>query len=71
MESIIEKLGYSCIRMPSGAGHDAMRMAQVGIPVCMLFIPCINGISHSPEEEAKAEDILKASLALFSMLRSF
>lgn len=70
MQRTIERLGYSCIRMASGAGHDAMRMAQVGIPTCMLFIPCRNGVSHAPEEEAKAEDILKSSFVLYSMLKS-
>lgn len=70
MGKIIRSLGYSYILIPSGAGHDAMQMAKKEIPVCMLFIPCKNGVSHSPEEEAKAEDISKASRVLFSILTS-
>ena len=33
--------------MPSGAGHDAQAMAQLG-PMGMIFVPSVGGISHSP-----------------------
>ncbi len=50
---LIEKaagaLGYSSLRMPSGAGHDAVYMAPTG-PMGMIFIPCLAGRSHCPEE---------------------
>jgi acetylornithine deacetylase/succinyl-diaminopimelate desuccinylase-like protein len=65
---VIKELGHSFSCVPSGAGHDAMQIARCGIPVCMLFIPCKGGISHSPLEEAKPEDILKASNILFYVL---
>ena len=39
----------STIRMPSGAGHDAMVLAH-HVPAAMLFVPSRAGISHSPEE---------------------
>ncbi|MFA5027146.1 MAG: Zn-dependent hydrolase [Candidatus Methylomirabilota bacterium] len=42
--------GLSCIRMPSGAGHDAQSFAAAGVPTGMIFIPCRRGMSHSPEE---------------------
>jgi len=42
--------GLSCIRMPSGAGHDAQSLAAAGVPTGMIFVPCRRGISHSPEE---------------------
>ena len=32
--------------MPSGAGHDAQRIAEV-MPSAMLFVPSINGLSHN------------------------
>jgi N-carbamoyl-L-amino-acid hydrolase len=35
--------------MPSGAGHDAQAIAQLG-PMGMIFIPSIGGISHSPRD---------------------
>jgi N-carbamoyl-L-amino-acid hydrolase len=37
------------MRLPSGAGHDAQVMAKLG-PMGMIFIPSVNGISHSPKE---------------------
>lgn len=43
--------GVASMQMPSGAGHDAMNMAEV-TPTGMLFIPCKDGISHSPMEWA-------------------
>jgi hydantoinase/carbamoylase family amidase len=42
--------GLSCIRMPSGAGHDAQSLAAAGVPAGMIFVPCRRGVSHSPEE---------------------
>jgi len=49
--------------MPSGAGHDAQAMAQVG-PMGMIFIPSIGGISHSPKEFSTAEDIERGARVL-------
>jgi len=45
------------IRMPSGAGHDAMVFADI-LPTAMLFVPSIGGISHSFAEDTKEEDIV-------------
>lgn len=42
--------GLSCLRMPSGAGHDAQSFAAAGVPTGMIFTPCRRGMSHSPEE---------------------
>ena len=49
-----EKLKYRV--MPSGAGHDAMCMAQL-TPTGMIFIPCKEGISHNPDEYTSQEEI--------------
>jgi beta-ureidopropionase / N-carbamoyl-L-amino-acid hydrolase len=62
-------LGLSARPMPSGAGHDAQAMAQLG-PMGMIFIPSIGGISHSPREFSTAEDISRgASVLLGTILR--
>ena len=50
------KLGYSNMPVVSGAGHDAVYMAQLA-PAGMIFIPCKNGISHNEIEDAKPEHI--------------
>ena len=43
-------------RMGSGAGHDAMTFPMVNIPAGMIFIPCVGGKSHCPDEEIRFED---------------
>ncbi len=50
------KLGYSNMPTVSGAGHDAVYMAQLA-PSGMIFIPCKDGISHNEIEDAKPEHI--------------
>ena len=60
-------LGYSSRVMPSGAGHDAQAMAQLG-PMGMIFIPSIGGISHSPKEFSTAEDIARGAQVLMGAL---
>jgi N-carbamoyl-L-amino-acid hydrolase len=57
------ELGYSTKVMPSGAGHDAQAMAQLG-PMGMIFIPSIGGISHSPKEFSTEEDIARGARVL-------
>ncbi|MBB67881.1 allantoate deiminase [Alteromonas sp. 76-1] len=48
--------------LASGAGHDAMAMAEI-CPVAMLFTRCKGGISHHPAESITTEDVA-ASLAV-------
>ena len=56
-------LGLSSRVMPSGAGHDAQAMAQLG-PMGMIFIPSVGGISHSPKEFSKPKDIVNGANVL-------
>jgi N-carbamoyl-L-amino-acid hydrolase len=56
-------LGLSSRVMPSGAGHDAQAMAQLG-PMGMIFIPSVGGISHSPKEFSQAADIVHGANVL-------
>jgi len=46
--------GYALRDMVSGAGHDACNIAAVA-PTAMIFIPCVDGISHNEVEDAKPE----------------
>lgn len=46
--------GFSSREMVSGAGHDACYLAAVA-PTSMIFIPCIDGISHNEVEDVKPE----------------
>lgn len=57
-EDNCQQLGYTYNYMYSGAGHDAMIIAHV-CPTSMIFIPCKEGISHSPKESVTADQIEK------------
>jgi N-carbamoyl-L-amino-acid hydrolase len=62
-----EGAGIPFRRMASGAGHDAMKVAALA-PSGMVFIPCREGISHNPAEEASLKDVaLGADIILESM----
>ena len=54
--------------MQSGAGHDAMAMADVA-EVGMLFVRCRDGVSHSAEEFVAAGDMAAATRTLYAYLR--
>lgn len=63
-----EDLGIEYMKLPSGAGHDAMNMAEK-TQVAMIFIPCKNGVSHNPQEVASVQDISTGILVLESLVR--
>jgi len=55
-EAAVARLGLPVFRMPSGAGHDAMKLHEV-MPQAMLFLRGGNaGISHNPLETITADD---------------
>ena len=63
------QLNYSFKKMPSGAGHDAQDMAII-VPSGMIFIPSVDGISHSPKEFSTDEAVYKgANLLLNTILK--
>ena len=67
-ERAIEALGVPLHRMPSGAGHDAMKLHTV-MPQAMLFVRGQNaGISHNPLESTTADDIELAVRAFQHLL---
>ncbi|HKN61161.1 MAG TPA: allantoate amidohydrolase [Candidatus Acidoferrales bacterium] len=55
----MRKAGCTPHRMVSGAGHDAMILAEQ-IPAAMIFLRTPGGISHNPEETVNVEDVEKA-----------
>ena len=66
-ERAVESLGVPLFPMPSGAGHDAMKLHEV-MPQAMLFVRGQNsGISHNPLESTTADDI-ELSVRAFSHL---
>ncbi len=67
MKEECENLGCSSITLSSGAGHDALILANIAEPG-MIFIPCVDGISHSPQEMIKWEDLEKGANLLLQVL---
>jgi beta-ureidopropionase / N-carbamoyl-L-amino-acid hydrolase len=68
IERSAKSLRLSSQRMPSGAGHDAQMMAQL-VPMGMIFVPSIGGISHSPRELTRWDDCANgANVLLQSVL---
>ena len=64
-----KRLNFSTKLMPSGAGHDAQEMANLG-PIGMIFIPSVGGISHSPKEFSNPGDIENGANVLLGTIRS-
>jgi N-carbamoyl-L-amino-acid hydrolase len=56
IDSAAHALGLTTMAMPSGAGHDAQDIARIA-PIGMIFVPSVDGISHSPREYTAPADI--------------
>jgi allantoate deiminase len=62
--------GYPVHRMTSGAGHDAMVLAEV-MPAAMLFLRTPGGLSHHPNEAVLEDDVAAALEVGVAFLTSF
>ena len=68
IQSAADKLRLDTKHLPSGAGHDAQVMAGL-MPMGMIFVPSIGGISHSPKELSSWQDCANgANILLESVL---
>ncbi|RFZ89561.1 Zn-dependent hydrolase [Shinella sp. WSJ-2] len=65
LDAACETAGASHRRMASGAGHDTAFMAKV-TRSAMIFVPCLGGRSHAPEEFAETDDIALGAAVLFN-----
>lgn len=61
--------GLSNRRMTSGAGHDAQMIATIA-PTAMIFVPSVNGISHSPAEHTHESDLVAGANVLLDTARA-
>lgn len=64
LEQEAKKTNIQYIKLPSGAGHDAMNMKNIATHTGMLFIPCKDGISHNTKEDINIKDAVKATQIL-------
>lgn len=65
LDAACEAVGARHRRMASGAGHDTAFMAKV-TRAAMIFVPCLGGRSHAPEEFAETDDIALGAAVLFN-----
>jgi len=70
IEESARSLGLTTKLMPSGAGHDAQEIAAIG-PVGMIFVPSIGGISHSPREFSRPQDVENGANVLLQTVLAF
>jgi allantoate deiminase len=59
IETAVSRSGVTPHIMVSGAGHDAMILAEK-VPAAMIFLRSPGGISHNPKESVLVEDVAKA-----------
>jgi beta-ureidopropionase / N-carbamoyl-L-amino-acid hydrolase len=59
--------GFNSTRLPSGAGHDGVFVARIA-PMGMIFVPCREGRSHTPEEWAEPGDCANGARVLAETL---
>ena len=67
IEASARSLGLTTKYLPSGAGHDAQYMAQI-CPTGMIFCPSAGGISHSPKEFTKPQDVTNGANVLLQTI---
>lgn len=68
IELSASQLGIPTKKMNSGAGHDAQNIAQK-VKTAMIFVPSVNGISHSPFEWTHWEDVDKGIQVLTQTIK--
>lgn len=67
LQTAVATTGQAPRRLPSGAGHDAMVIADL-CPTAMLFIRCEGGISHNPREAVTEADCALAATAMLHFI---
>jgi hydantoinase/carbamoylase family amidase len=69
LQAAAKDTGEPFMLMPSGAAHDTMCVAE-RVPSAMVFVPCKDGISHSPLEDASPADAALAAEIILNAIRS-
>lgn len=70
IDQAIEELGGRPFRLPSGACHDAVAMADIA-DVGMIFVRCHGGISHNPDESISEDDAAAGARLLRQVIEKF
>jgi allantoate deiminase len=67
LAAAVADVGVAPRRLPSGAGHDSMVIADL-CPTAMLFIRCRGGVSHNPAESVETADVALAAKAMLAFI---
>ena len=67
IEAAAARLGLKTMRLPSGAGHDAQMAARIA-SIGMIFVPSVDGISHSPKEFTRWQDCANGANVLLQTI---
>jgi acetylornithine deacetylase/succinyl-diaminopimelate desuccinylase-like protein len=70
MDKAVARQGFRVRRLPSGAGHDGMALGAI-TEICMLFVRCEGGISHSPLESITQADAAAGAQVLLDFIEHF
>jgi len=70
MDQAVARQGFRVRRLPSGAGHDGMALGAI-TDICMLFVRCKGGISHSPLESITEADAAAGARVLLDFIEHF
>ena len=69
LEAAAQATGEPYMRMHSGAAHDTMCVAD-RVPTAMVFVPCKDGISHHPAEDASPADAALAAEIILNAVQA-
>src|SRR4249919_219156 len=69
LETATKATGEPYMRMHSGAAHDTMCVAD-RVPTAMVFVPCKDGVSHHPDEDASPADAALAAEIILSAVQA-
>jgi N-carbamoyl-L-amino-acid hydrolase len=69
LEHSAEKFNLRSCHLASGAGHDTAFMTHI-CPSAMIFVPCRNGRSHTPEEWADKDGIAAGASVILNAVKS-
>lgn len=70
VQAAVNSLGYSNQPIVSGAGHDAINIAK-HCPTTMIFIPCIDGLSHNEAEDIYMQDAAQGADVLLNAILNY
>ena len=70
LKGAAKKAEIEVMDIPSGAGHDSAVMADMGVPITMIFVANQDG-SHNWKEKMKLDDFMLGTEVLFTAISTY